>query len=129
MTSRASIGFFALMDQPVCTNQGFISVIPKQDNTRMYLLFNMMERVEEMITLATGSTFKELSKKTFRSLPINCPTPDILQAFEDPVYPMIQQTRHIKKQSEQLKRARDLLLPKLMSGQLDVSGIITPPNE
>jgi type I restriction enzyme, S subunit len=123
MTSRASIGFFALMDQPVCTNQGFISVIPKQDNTRMYLLFNMMGRVEEMITLATGSTFKELSKKTFRSLPINWPTPDILQAFEDTVYPMIQQTRHIKKQSEQLKRARDLLLPKLMSGQLDVSGI------
>jgi len=126
MTSRASIGFFALMDQPVCTNQGFISVIPKQDNTRMYLLFNMMGRVEEMITLATGSTFKELSKKTFRSLPINWPTPDILQAFEDTVYPMIQQTRHIKKQSEQLKRARDLLLPKLMSGQLDVSGITLP---
>ena len=126
MTSRASIGFFALMDQPVCTNQGFISVIPKQDNTRMYLLFNMMGRVEEMITLATGSTFKELSKKTFRSLPINWPTSDILCAFEDTVYPMIQQTRHIKKQSEQLKRARDLLLPKLMSGQLDVSGITLP---
>jgi type I restriction enzyme S subunit len=126
MTSRASIGFFALMDQHVCTNQGFISVIPKQDNTRMYLLFNMMGRVEEMITLATGSTFKELSKKTFRSLPINWPTPDILQAFEDTVYPMLQQTRHIKKQSEQLKRARDLLLPKLMSGQLDVSGINLP---
>ena len=126
MTSRASIGFFALMDQPVCTNQGFISVIPKQDNIRMYLLFNMMGRVEEMITLATGSTFKELSKKTFRSLQINWPTPDILQAFEDTVYPMIQQTRHIKKQSEQLKRARDLLLPKLMSGQLDVSGITLP---
>lgn len=126
MTSRASIGFFALMDQSVCTNQGFISVIPKPDNTRMYLLFNMMGRVEEMITLATGSTFKELSKKTFRSLPINWPTPDILEAFEDTVYPMIQQTRHIKKQSEQLKRARDLLLPKLMSGQLDVSSIILP---
>lgn len=92
----------------------------------MYLLFNMMGRVEEMITLATGSTFKELSKKTFRSLPINWPTPGILQAFEDTVYPMIQQTRHIRKQSDQLKRARDLLLPKLMSGQLDVSGITLP---
>ncbi|MBU0593841.1 MAG: restriction endonuclease subunit S [Gammaproteobacteria bacterium] len=126
MTSRASIGFFALMDQPVCTNQGFISIIPRHDNTRMFLLFNLMERVEEMIALATGATFKELSKRTFRALPVLWPTSELLNEFESKVYPLIQQTRLIKKQSEQLKRARDLLLPKLMSGQLDVSGTPLP---
>ena len=129
MTSRASIGFFALMDRPVCTNQGFISVIPRYEKTRMFLLFNLLNRVEEMISLATGATFKELTKKTFRSLPVIWPTSVVLKDFETRVYPLIQQTRFIKKQSENLKRARDLLLPKLMSGQIDVSRIPLPEEE
>lgn len=126
MTSRASIGFFALMDQPVCTNQGFISVQPKQANSRMFLLFNLLGRVEEMTGLATGSTFKEVSKKTFRALPVLWPEDVLLSAFESRVYPLIQQVRLLKKQNLQLARARDLLLPKLMSGQLDVSSIPLP---
>lgn len=123
MTSRASIGYFALMDYSVCTNQGFISIIPEKDHSRMYLLFNLMNRIEEMTSLATGSTFKELSKRTFRSLPILWPTDEILEKFNNSVYPMIQQIRVIKKQNSQLAQARDLLLPKLMSGQIDVSNI------
>lgn len=126
MTSRASIGFFALMDQSVCTNQGFISVIPRTDCSRMFLLQNLLGRVEEMIGLATGSTFKEISKKTFRALPIVWPTDDLLRLFEDRAYHLIQQVRLIKKQNRQLVQARDLLLPKLMSGQLDVSTIPQP---
>jgi len=39
---------------------------------------------------------------------------------------LIQQVRLIKKQNQELTKARDLLLPKLMSGQLDVSGIALP---
>jgi len=126
MTSRASIGFFALMDKPACTNQGFISVLPKQANARMFLLFNLLGRVEEMIGLATGATFKELSKKTFRTLPVLWPTDPLLEMYEDRTYPSIQQVRLIKKQNQQLAHARDVLLPKLMSGQLDVSGIRLP---
>lgn len=126
MTSRASIGFFALMDKPACTNQGFISVLPKQDSARMFLLFNLLGRVEEMIGLATGATFKEISKKTFRALPVLWPTDTLLNSYEDKTYPLIQQVRLIKKQNQELAKARDLLLPKLMSGQLDVSGIRLP---
>jgi len=126
MTSRASIGYFALMDREVCTNQGFISVVPKQKNSRMFLLWHLKARVEEMVGLATGATFKELSKSKFRALPALWPDEIVLEAFEKLVYPMIQQVRFIKKQNAHLTRARDLLLPKLMSGQLDVSGIALP---
>lgn len=126
MTSRASIGYFALIDRNVCTNQGFISVIPKRENSRMFLLWNLKARVEEMIGLATGATFKELSKSKFRMLPVLWPDESVLESFEKLVYPMIQQVRFIKKQNARLARARDLLLPKLMSGQLDVSGIALP---
>jgi type I restriction enzyme, S subunit len=123
MTSRASIGFFALMDVPVCTNQGFISVLPKLENSRMFLLQNLLTRVEEMVGLATGATFKELSKKSFRALTIVWPAGSLLAQFEAKVFPLIEQVRLIKKQNRALVQARDALLPKLMSGQLDVPNI------
>lgn len=126
MTSRASIGFFALIDRPACTNQGFISVLPNEADSRMYLLFNLLSRVEEMVNLSTGATFKELSKKTFRSLPVIWPTAAVLARFEEQCYPLIQQTRNLKTQNTLLSGARDLVLPKLMSGKLDVSTIRLP---
>lgn len=126
MTSRASIGFFGLIDEEVCTNQGFISVIPHHDESRMFLLFHLMDRVEELRGVATGATFKELSKKTFRSLPIVFPDSMILSTFNNITYPMMKQVRVIKKQNEFLSQARDLLLPRLMSGKLDVSNIPLP---
>ena len=92
----------------------------------MFLLFNLKSRVEEMIALATGTTFKELSKKSFRAMPLLWPTAHLLELFESKVYPLMQQVRLIKKQNQKLTQARDLLLPKLMSGQLDVSGIALP---
>lgn len=126
MTSRASIGFFALMDVPACTNQGFISVLPKFENSRMYLLENLMSRVEEMLGLATGSTFKELSKSKFRAMPVLWPAESVLADFEARTWPLIEQVRLIKRQNRSLAQARDLLLPKLMSGQIDVPGIALP---
>lgn len=129
MTSRASIGYFALIDVPACTNQGFISVLPKHESSRMYLLQNLMSRVEEMIGLATGSTFKELTKKSFRALPVLWPTESLLAQFEGQAWSVIEQVRLIKKQNRALVQARDALLPKFMSGQLDVSGIRAPEQE
>ena len=54
MTSRASVGFFAIMDREVCTNQGFINVVPHDEGIRLYLLFNLMNRVSEIRSNAPG---------------------------------------------------------------------------
>lgn len=65
MTSRASVGYFGLCEYEVCTNQGFISCIPYQENIRFYLLYNLMNRVDEIRTKASGSTFLEISNSNF----------------------------------------------------------------
>jgi type I restriction enzyme S subunit len=73
MTSRASVGFFAIMEKEVCTNQGFINIIPIENYMRMYLLYNLMHRVEEIRSHAGGATYKEISKSRFRGLKIVMP--------------------------------------------------------
>jgi len=116
MTSRASVGYFAIADFPVCTNQGFISIVPNDAAWRWYLLFNLMSRVEEIRGNAKGSTFPEISRARFRSIDISVPDKESLEAFNDIVTPLMQQVRTLSKQSVVLAAARDMLLPRLMKG-------------
>lgn len=121
MTSRASIGFFGLIDRPVCTNQGFISIIPNDSIDRFFILFNLKSRLDEIDGLATGSTFKELSRRVFRAMNITMPSFHLRLSFNSAIEPMFRQMRVIAQQNQKLMQARDDLLPRLMSGRLDVS--------
>lgn len=120
MSSRASIGFFGLYEYECCTNQGFISCVPKIDSLRMYLLYNLMSRIGEIIGLASGTTFKEISKTNFRTMPIIIPSVLVLEEFEQYIYDIIKKVRVLKKQMYKLTKARDLLLPRLMNGEIEV---------
>lgn len=120
MTSRASVGFFGLIDREVCTNQGFINIIPNIEAYRYYLLFNLIHRVEEIRSHAGGSTYAEISKRKFKALPVAIPAVDLLKDFDEIVRPVLDQVRVIKKESDALAKARDLLLPRLMDGRIGV---------
>ncbi len=120
MTSRASVGFFALMDGEVCTNQGFINIIPNNNDLRFYLLSNLMSRVDEIRSNAKGTTYPEISKSRFRAMDIVLPETMLIKAFGEVVNGLIEQIRCLKKQIAQLAKARDLLLPRLMNGEVRV---------
>jgi type I restriction enzyme S subunit len=120
MTSRASVGFFALIDKEVCTNQGFISIIPHDDLLRMFLLCNLMGRVEEIRSRAGGTTYMEISKSQFRAMEVVIPPTLLLQQFDEAASKILQQVSLLKRQTTKLQQARDLLLPKLMSGAISV---------
>jgi type I restriction enzyme S subunit len=84
----------------------------------MYLLFCLISRVEEIRALAGGSTFPEISKGKFREIGITEPPELLLNEFEELVSPIINQVRALVLQNRKLVRARDLLLPRLMSGEV-----------
>jgi type I restriction enzyme S subunit len=118
MTSRASLGYFGLVDSPCSTNQGFISMVPKKDNLRLYLLFNFMSRVREIESWATGSTFLEISKGNFRRFRVVVPPKPLLELFEKTVGAILSQSRTIGMTNILLNRAREILLPRLMNGTI-----------
>lgn len=120
MTSRASIGFFGLCPDSVCTNQGFISIVPNKANTRMYLLYTLKERKDEIIANANGSTFLEISKGRFRKMKVLIPPEVILDMYEKRSHIIFNEVLNLEKQNILLTRQRDLLLPRLMSGKLEV---------
>ena len=118
MTSRASVGFFALMDREVATNQGFINIIAGDEKLRMYLLFNLMSRVAEIRGNAKGTTYPEISKGRFRAMDIVVPEKHVAAKFSDTATEIIRQVRCLKRATRELGRARDLLLPRLMNGEI-----------
>lgn len=120
MTSRASIGFFGISKEAVCTNQGFISIIPNDEKMRMYILYNLQSRKEEIIANANGSTFLEISKGRFRKMKMLLPTDDLLMAFESKCEEIFDAIYTLELSSASLARQRDLLLPRLMSGKIEV---------
>ncbi len=120
MTSRASIGFFGIFDNPCCTNQGFISLIPNDEHFRWYFLYNLMFRKYEIISNAGGTTFKEINKTAFRGMDILIPKKKFVLLFNEFVSITLAQTKILVKKNQNLKLLRDLLLPKLMNGDVQV---------
>jgi len=87
---------------------------------RMYLLHNLMHRVEEIRSHAGGATYKEISKSRFRGLKIVMPPKALLLQFEEIAFQQLKQTRALQQQKAKLTRARDMLLPRLMNGEIEV---------
>jgi type I restriction enzyme S subunit len=118
MTSRASVGYFGIINTPSCTNQGFISIVPFDPAARMYLLHNLMHRVEEIRSHAGGATYKEISRGKFKGLSVTLPTSTLLREFEEHASTTHSQVLTLHIMNQKLATARDLLLPRLMNGAI-----------
>ena len=86
----------------------------------MYLLHNLMHRVEEIRSHAGGATYKEISKGKFKALSLVTPDTDLMCEFEDQASELHAQVRTLHKTNQKLAQARDLLLPRLMNGEIAV---------
>lgn len=120
MTSRATIGLFGIIDKPFSTNQGFINVTPNENFEKEYLIYNFKDNIQLFINYATGATFLEISKSVFKKIKINWPTSSMIASFNEIVSPIHEEMLALTKQNHLLKEARDILLPRLMTGMIDV---------
>src|SRR5450759_4305572 len=69
-TSRAPIGYVAIASQPVCTNQGFKSLIPSEGLSSQYLYWYMRYATQEVRSRASGTTFEEISGRAVAEVPL-----------------------------------------------------------
>jgi len=120
MTSRATIGAFAIPQIPAAVNQGFIVVVPPRDELRWWLFHEMRSRIDDMLSLANGSTFLELSRKNFKAIPARVGPSDVIRRFDAKVVPLHQRAAKATQESATLVELRKALLPKLMSGEIRV---------
>lgn len=74
----------------------------------------------------SGAAVPTLNRNDIHGLPVMRPTADVLSRFDEVVEPLMQLARTLKRKNSNLRTTRDLLLPKLISGELDVSALPDP---
>ncbi len=109
------------------TNQQINSLIPNEVHNREYLYFALIG-LEGLINQygANGATMVNLNKTKFESLPVIQPTEKVLKNYHQVTYPLFQQILNLQRKNNVLRSTRDLLLPKLISGEIDVSNFLEP---
>ncbi|KRN34535.1 restriction endonuclease subunit S [Lactiplantibacillus plantarum] len=122
-SSRAPIGYLGIAANPVTTNQGFKSLVPKRDENTEYLYFLLINLTSYIEGIAGGSTFKEISGAGMKSVEFPLPTNNQIDAFHNQVAPMFDLVKNNERQNKNLTKLRNLLLPKLLAGDIDLSNI------
>ena len=122
-SSRAPIGYIAIAQNEITTNQGFKSVIPNKNIGTAYVYFLLKNLLPTIECMASGSTFKEISGAGMKSVPTIMPDVDTIQLFSSFCKSVFKEQEVLEAENKHLSTLRDSLLPKLMSGELDVSDI------
>ena len=121
-SSRAPIGYIAIAKKELCTNQGFKSVVPKYAGTS-FVYFYLKNNVSNIESMASGSTFKEASGALMKSLKVIIPPSSLLQEYEEKASSIFNKQENLEEEITYLTNLRDTLLPKLMSGEIDVNEV------
>ena len=122
-SSRAPIGYIAIADGQVSTNQGFKSIVPFDNVGTAYVYYFLKENLSAIENVASGSTFKEVSGGTMKNFPAVIPDDDTLAKFKQFCSPLLEQQRALEYENRYLASLRNALLPKLMNGEIDVSKV------
>ena len=101
-SSRAPIGYIAIADGQVSTNQGFKSIVPFDNVGTAYVYYFLKENLSAIENVASGSTFKEVSGGTMKNFPAIIPDADTLAKFKQFCSPLLEQQRALEYENRYL---------------------------
>ncbi|MFI0400848.1 MAG: restriction endonuclease subunit S [Thiolinea sp.] len=121
LSSRAPIGYMAIATNELTTNQGFKSFIPNKDYPFSFIFHTVQSKLKIIEQYASGSTFKEISASTLKTVAIPLPSIYLVNVFHAKVLPVFEQQEKLEQENQRLAALRDWLLPMLMNGQVQVA--------
>lgn len=122
-SSRAPIGYIAIASNEVTTNQGFKSVVPHPEIGTPFVYYFLIHNLPLIESKASGSTFKEVSGSVMKSVEAVIPDGNTIAKFNDFCRPVFEMQEKLEQENRKLAAMRDSLLPRLMSGEIDVADI------
>lgn len=120
ITARGTVGKTTILAVPMAMNQSCYALKCDELNSPYYLFFSLKNEVAALKTMSNGGVFNTIIVKTFDSICLIAPTQDVLNMFEASVSPIMEQIKTKARQNIILTEARDRLLPKLMSGEIEL---------
>ena len=101
-------------------NQSCYALVAKPPINQHYLYFALVEGVEQFRSRAVGTVFDAIIRDTFKLIPFVVPGRTFIQMFSDYILPILRQIDVLSSEARNLTKARDLVLPRLMNGEVAV---------
>lgn len=122
LSNSATPGLPKILDIDTCIHDGWLYFpSSKLSNEYLYLYFKYIRN--NLVALGNGSVFTNLKTDILKNYPTNLPSADVLNEFDGIIKPIFSMILSNTRETKRLIEIRDTLLPKLMSGELDVSDI------
>ena len=113
-SSRAPIGYTAIAKNPICTNQGFKSIVPKPFVNSEFLYYQLIYLRKTIQDMGSGTTFKEISAKKFGAVQVTIPPlveqEHIISRIEELFSQLDASVAELKTAKERLKVYRQAVL-------------------
>ena len=123
MSVRAPVGDLNVAHTDCCIGRG-LAAIHSKNNHQSFVLYTMFSLKKQLdVFNGEGTVFGSINRISLNDMPLIIPSSDKLDEFEALVVPMDAAIRNNYDEICRLEQLRDSLLPKLMSGELDVSDI------
>ena len=117
----ATIGKLGLLSQPSTTNQACCAIIQKDEIQSNYYILNwLIENREYVLSFRMGAAQENISQQIIRNLVVSIPKESDLKIFNQEMQPIYHLIKNLHQQNTKLREARDIILPKLMNGQIEV---------
>ena len=120
ITARGTVGKLNLLAVPMAMNQSCFALQFKQKENPFFLYYAIRTEIAKLKKIANGGVFDTIVVKSFDHIKLIIPTRSLMDNFNLKVYSILEQVRNLSYQNQLLTRQRDLLLPRLMSGKLEV---------
>lgn len=120
ITARGTVGKLNMAQVPMAMSQSCYALVGKDHLSQRFVYSAMEAGVDALKQQAVGAVFDAIVVDTFKRIWLLVPPPSMLRMFDETVSPIFDQVENLSSQNKKLRTARDLLLPRLMSGELAV---------
>lgn len=118
ITARGTVGKLNLAQGPMAMNQSCYALVGMSPVSQYFLYFALTATIQQVKTRAVGAVFDAVIKDTFKVIPFVLPSKTLIEEYTNHITPVVRQIEALLQTNRKLIEARDLLLPKLMNGEL-----------
>ncbi len=120
ITARGTVGKINLAQTAMAMNQSCYALLSRSPINQFFLYFALVEGVKQFRGRAVGAVFNAIIRDTFKLIPFIIPYKNLIKSFTEYASPLLAQIDNLLTQNRRLMISRDLLLPRLMNGEIAV---------
>ena len=117
LSFKLTVGRVAITDEPMCTNEAIAS-FDEENHSLTFYLYCFLKEFKFQTLGSTSSIATAVNSKIIKKIPLPVPPQSELEMFNALVTPIFEQIRDLERENKHLSDMRDILLPKLLKGEL-----------